>query len=641
MKIKFLPLYCLSILITLLHFTNVAWADAHYSSGWSGYQYGKDVNLPDIYDIRTILPLRTMDRQQTHTGWAYAAIAAVEANLKMSVSQDQGKVVPNLSPMTLVYDSFINANDNIDHKYNRFTVVSQDSEALGVVSPIYASTPLSYHGRLSHAVTKLASFSGPYLEKDYSYPNKTKALEPYAWVQNILSFAPNAPHLSTASNNSVLTFANKVEDKTIKNFIYKHGAVAVEINSSLIKRSQNGNFYGISRDAKLNDHSVILVGWNDKFSKDNFPENIRPKEDGVWIAMDSEGNDTSLYIPYSDPSMRYGIAFIAHPAVKGLLHYGHDELGYTNTAYYGAEGIGTAANIFYLRGFHEHIGAIGFYTTGPDVAYQVEVIQLHQGEANGPRDGEILASGNGVIDIPGYHVIHLETPVPVEQDRHLAVIMRMHSRNPKNTIDFYPIALERPMPYYADNAKSFAQESFFSADGITWQDGSAHANEKKNPHQENACIKLFTVPPNPNIASHWTITEENNLTTLSMPLLLNASDTVNATLSAFDDVAYEPVLSLTDDILEDGRKTGFRLLSITAKELDKNQSALVSLRVNGKEILESSLLVSHMRESPKRTSKETTKTGLNGCDSLTLGLGALLLYAPYMAFCRKRDAPNA
>ena len=52
------------------------------------------------------------------------------------------------------------------------------------------------------------------------------------------------------------------------------------------------------------NHVVLIIGWDDNFSKENFPEDNRPKTDGAYLALNSWGKEWgdngTFYISYED-----------------------------------------------------------------------------------------------------------------------------------------------------------------------------------------------------------------------------------------------------------------------------------------------------------------------------------------------------
>lgn len=90
-----------------------------------------------------------------------------------------------------------------------------------------------------------------------------------------------------------------------KQHIMENGAIRATINSQSIKSSElNGEIKVCNSKEKILDHSVAIIGWDDNFSKLNFPESDRPINDGAYIVQNSWGKSWSdngiFYISYED-----------------------------------------------------------------------------------------------------------------------------------------------------------------------------------------------------------------------------------------------------------------------------------------------------------------------------------------------------
>ena len=72
----------------------------------------------------------------------------------------------------------------------------------------------------------------------------------------------------------------------------EHGAVGVmyyhsDYNMSWSRKSDCYTYYDTARAG--GGHAVMIVGWNDNFSKDNF-EGLKPSNDGAWLIRNSWGS---------------------------------------------------------------------------------------------------------------------------------------------------------------------------------------------------------------------------------------------------------------------------------------------------------------------------------------------------------------
>lgn len=106
---------------------------------------------------------------------------------------------------------------------------------------------------------------------------------------------------------------------TIKRTIMNNGAVVTDIYGSKIywttspEDGQTINLLNM-KDDYTTDHGVAIIGWDDNFSRMNFPEEIRPMSDGVYIAQNSWGAEWGrngiFYISYEDVSVEDSVSYV-------------------------------------------------------------------------------------------------------------------------------------------------------------------------------------------------------------------------------------------------------------------------------------------------------------------------------------------
>ena len=102
-----------------------------------------------------------------------------------------------------------------------------------------------------------------------------------------------------------------------KKYILENGGIQAEINSTngFLNNANisDGMYNGTVTSARElcyytgdrgPDHAVLIIGWDDNFSRDNFPEENRPQKDGAYIVLNSWGKDWGedgiFYLSYED-----------------------------------------------------------------------------------------------------------------------------------------------------------------------------------------------------------------------------------------------------------------------------------------------------------------------------------------------------
>lgn len=90
----------------------------------------------------------------------------------------------------------------------------------------------------------------------------------------------------------------------VKKAIKKYGAVGI-----MYSHNDNGYHYiNNSYNDKTNNragHAVMVVGWDDNYSKDNFRDGVKPEKDGAWLIRNSWGDGTGSYYNQSYFWMSY------------------------------------------------------------------------------------------------------------------------------------------------------------------------------------------------------------------------------------------------------------------------------------------------------------------------------------------------
>ena len=201
-----------------------------------------------------------------------------------------------------------------------------------------------------------------------------------------------------------------VED--IKRAVQKYGAVQIGI-SDRVYPGPEGYMTLYALPNTVDDHSVVIVGWNDNYSKDNFHDN--PEHDGAWLAQNSHGDKWSkggfYWISYD--SLLYEVScFDLKKADAEVL--GH---AYSSNLTVSTGDTTTGASVFNHEGT---LNAVGFVTVEPKTNVKVEIYNNDF--------SELLYSEEAFYYAKGYHLIELSEPqtvsscaVAVTVDNELAV----------------------------------------------------------------------------------------------------------------------------------------------------------------------------------------------------------------------------
>lgn len=386
--------------------------------------------LPATYDLRSLGRV-TAVRHQGSLGncWAFASLGSLESTLMPAVTTDFS-------------ENNLRWNNGFDYG-------------------------LDQGGNADMAVAYLARWEGPVSESSDPYNTGQKTgLDPLYHVQEV-EYLPDSP-------------------AAVKTAIMEGGAVFTAINASAIDipayyNAQNAALYYYG-SAKI-DHMVLIVGWDDNFSRNRF--STTPPGDGAWIVKNSWGSDWGdggyFYLSYHDTyAADSATAFHNAEAItnyKGIYQY--DPLGATSSrGYTSGDGSGWGANIFTATA-SENLTAISTYSLGPNTTAE---IKIYTGVAAGnPSSGQLRSSQTVQFDNEGYYTVALNSPVGLTANQKFAVVIKYSC-----PLTRYPIPVESPVANYSSRARANAGESYISYDGSSnWLDTGANEDI-------NVCIKAFT-----------------------------------------------------------------------------------------------------------------------------------------------------
>lgn len=234
------------------------------------------------YDLRTVIPnsLVIKDQGKTTICWDYASIGALEAYLGL---KNKGKVY-DFSEKDLYYSTiYSNFKNNATNKYG----YTYDKNLPG--------------GAYSWANSYFTNGMGPIDDKDNS-KLQVEETKPQVPVEEDISILNNK-NINYTINNIDRFYAinySAINSETIqkgieafKEKIKANGNVYVPVYGDNLDEYVNlktGAMY--SDDKILADHAVVIIGWDDNYSANNFNEKHKPKSNGAWIVKNSWG--TSL-----------------------------------------------------------------------------------------------------------------------------------------------------------------------------------------------------------------------------------------------------------------------------------------------------------------------------------------------------------
>ena len=496
-------------------------------------------NFPVSYDLRALGRVSPVRNQGNFgTCWAFGVFGALESNYLTRTASGEIEPVINSKSMSGVESEDFDLSELHMAWYLRNDPDKRFHETS--IMPRTLTLATIAGASILPAVSYLARLDGPLLEEELPYlstavlrsigysgdiPSKWYDFKQYPSYELFQSAAKSAlghkllPEPTAAPDASFdvqlrvtdVLFGSEVpvwlsresayrqfiSRDMVKDLVMKHGGVSVSYNADGSGRLNGGKLAYYNKGSEFN-HEVVIVGWDDTFSKDRFVLTGPLSEDGAWIVKNSWGTDWPegvadskdqgyFYMSYCQP-VQDGAAFIVENLSSDLKLYQHDPLGWCDA--YGEDSTTMyAANVFKVRSTGEVLEGISFYTTEAGATVRWEV---YDNGATKPEAGPYvpgatpLASGTETYKNAGYHTKKMTSNIPL--GTYFTVVTRVTNPHEK-----YPLAVERKMEHRSDFAAVHDGESWFSGSGRTgtWWDGVNTYNAGKQIPM-NACIKAFT-----------------------------------------------------------------------------------------------------------------------------------------------------
>ncbi|MBR5960515.1 MAG: DUF4214 domain-containing protein [Clostridia bacterium] len=244
------------------------------------------------------------------TCWAFAAVGAMEIDL---IKDKKATSSIDLSEFFLAYFAA--------HNYPYPKDGGEGDSVSVTINEDYKNTRnyLDLGGLSAMAYHILASLIGTTTEADNPYPTKRSEGEKLP-----TEYTSIAAQITGAYN------LKGSDSEGLKQQIQDHGSVKVSVYAisdsskynkvvpikkdgtvvgSVGYNSSTASLYGTY---KSTNHDVLLVGWDDNYSKDNFLSDLKPSSDGAWKARNSWGTGFGqngyFWISYEDASLASGKA---------------------------------------------------------------------------------------------------------------------------------------------------------------------------------------------------------------------------------------------------------------------------------------------------------------------------------------------
>ncbi|WP_455719571.1 InlB B-repeat-containing protein [Agathobacter sp.] len=357
--------------------------------------------------------------------WAFSSVGMAEFDLINDKSVNKNVDLSELQLAYFVNNSVVDPLGGTKEDYTKYynNKASQDY--------------LNRGGNYEMAMRRLSQWSGVVNESDVPYENAKSVLAD--GLDDSYAYSKDVAHLQ-----NVYRINLKAQPDEVKKQIMEHGAVgALYTHYYAGENHINNSYYDSESTAGLGGgHAVMIVGWNDDYSKDNFTTAQKPSSNGAWLVRNSWGtgyNSLSYFwMSYETASLnssKTGTAWVFDFSSKDGYdnNYQYDGSLYTQVDPY----YSYVANVYTVSQKEgvtsETLKAISLsFMKNANVHYTVDIYTDLTDESD-PTSGTKSAELEGSTGYAGYYTIPLDNEVILKPGSSYSVVL---NTNGKKVIEY-------------------------------------------------------------------------------------------------------------------------------------------------------------------------------------------------------------
>ena len=220
------------------------------------------------------------DQDPYGTCWAFSTMGLLEYNLINKKLADKSI---NLSPLQLAYFTYNFVQDPLGGTVNDTAYYHNEN-----ASQNYLNTG----GNYEYSIRRLSQWIGAVNESDVPYSLAGSTIN--TPLDSRYAYDYNSVYLK----NAYLINIKKNPDN-VKEMIMNHGGVGVmyaHYYDGMTSTVHPSAYYDNGKQVSGGGtHAVMVVGWDDNYSKDNFKTSEKPTKNGAWLIRNSWGFTESYF----------------------------------------------------------------------------------------------------------------------------------------------------------------------------------------------------------------------------------------------------------------------------------------------------------------------------------------------------------
>ena len=335
--------------------------------------------------------------------WAHASVGAAESNLIKKGLVDKDEI--DLSELQFVYYNYRAAVDPLGNMGGDYTQITEAYDVLNA------------GGNAVFASNALARWSGLAEEDLMVYEEDDAFFYDYEFAEEY------ATDFDKYHAEGFRVINVRENPELVKQCIMEMGGVACSYyhDDSNMQRVGGYSYYSTNHPNSTN-HAVMIVGWDDNYSRTRFKE--EPENDGAWLIRNSWGswwgNSGYFYMSYEDTSLNSNV-YAYDMASADDYDYNYQYDGGQSSGAIKTDGL---VNVFTVQ-TDEVLKAVSATFLGDTfVNYAVDVYV--NPNADFVKNGTPVAAAHteGATSYAGMYTIPLNAPVSLKQGDKFAVVVR-------------------------------------------------------------------------------------------------------------------------------------------------------------------------------------------------------------------------